>query len=79
MDSAGFEAASSLALERGDITAEQKSTLFIKFWLKEAETMGREKQLGLAEQCYKEAVELDQDVAATILKEFGFEDRAWVK
>jgi len=79
VDSAGFEAASSLALERGDITAEQKSTLHIKFWLKEAETMGREEELALAGQCYKEAVELDQDIAATILKEFGFEDRAWVK
>ncbi len=79
VDAAGFEAASSLALERGDITAERKKNLQIKFFLKEAETMGREEQFGLAEQCYAQAVALSQDMTAHIVKEFGFEDRVWVK
>jgi hypothetical protein len=79
VDAAGFDAASKLALERGDITAERKNTLQIKFFLKEAETMGREEQLDLAGRCYKKALEQDEDMTARILKEFGFENRIWAK
>jgi hypothetical protein len=79
VDAAGFETASKLALERGEITAEQQTTLHVKFLLKEAETMGREEEFELAGKCYTQAVELDKDVAAQLLKELGFEDRIWAK
>lgn len=79
VDTAGFKAASALALKRKAITPEQQEILQVKFFLKEAETMGREKEFELAEQCYTQAVVLNKAVAAQVLKELGFEDRAWVK
>ncbi|OGI11520.1 MAG: hypothetical protein A2Y40_01590 [Candidatus Margulisbacteria bacterium GWF2_35_9] len=78
VDEAGFNAASSIALKRGDISDSQKTKLYVKFMLKEAETMGREEQLELAEMCYSKAVDIDKDIAANLVKELDFSNRAWV-
>lgn len=79
VDEAGFDKASKIALEKGDITAERAKLLKVKFLLKEAETMGREQDWELAEMCYQKAVQLDAAIAAEQLKAFGFENRPWVK
>lgn len=79
VDEAGFQAASSIALNRGSITETQKTKLYIKFLLKEAETMGREEQFDLAENCYTKAVTMDKSIAADLVKELGFSDRSWAK
>jgi len=78
VDEMGFLAASAIALDRKTITAEQKTKLYIKFLLKEAETMGREEQFELAKTCYAKAVELDKSLCASLVKELGFETRPWV-
>lgn len=79
VDSAGFAAAAKLALERGEITEDQQEALTIKFFLKEAETMGREQELDLAKQCYRNAVAKNQVTAQRLLQELHFQDRAWAK
>jgi len=78
VDEAGFNAASKISLKRGMITEEKKTKLYIKFMLKEAETMGREEQLDLAEMCYTKAVGTDKTIAANLVKELNFSDRQWV-
>jgi hypothetical protein len=79
VDEAGVVAASELAFKRGVIDATKKQYLHVKFLLKEAETMGREEQLELAEMCYNKAVALDKTVAAALVKELDFTTRPWVK
>ncbi len=79
VDEMGFVAASTIALDRGAITADQKTKLHIKFLLKEAETMGREEQLDLAEMCHAKAKELGAETTAQLLKELDFSSRPWVK
>lgn len=79
VDAAGFKKAANLALERDDITAAQQDTLLVKFFLKEAETMGREAELELARQCYRHARDVSPETTARLLKEFTFEDRAWAQ
>jgi len=78
VDEAGFIAASTIALERGDITEDRKQKLYVKFLLKEAETMGREEQLDLAKMCCTKATEIDNAIAADLVKELGFGDRQWM-
>ena len=78
VDSMGFKAAAQLALQRGVITKEQFAELHIKFFIKEAETMGREKELDLARDCYRQACEINQETTAKIIKEFNFQNREWV-
>ena len=79
VDEAGFDKASSIALNNGAITADRAKTLKVKFLLKEAETMGREQEFELAKACYVKAVQMDAAIAAEQLKGFGFEDRVWTK
>ncbi len=79
VDEAGFDAASTIAVKKGSITEEKRTQLYVKFLLKEAETMRREEQDGLATMCYDKAVAMDKDIAATLVTELGFSDRNFVK
>lgn len=79
VDEAGFDAASKLAVGRGVITEAERTKLYVKFLLKEAETMRREEQMDLADMCYTKAVEMDKDICASLVAELGFGDRAFVK
>lgn len=79
VDEAGFKAASNIAVTRGEINEAQQTKLYIKFLLKEAETMGREEQFDLAEMCYSKAINKDKNITAELIKELGFSKRVWVK
>jgi hypothetical protein len=79
VDSMGFQKAAAMALQRGVITAEQANVLRIKFFLKEAETMGREKEVDLARDCYKQALDINQAITAKLVQEFNFTNREWVR
>ncbi len=78
VDEAGFQKDSEFALKRGVITEDQALMLHIKFLIKEAETMGREQELNIARECYQKAVGMDSAIAADIIREFRFDDRAWI-
>lgn len=79
VDSAGFKAAAQLALQRGTITPAQLDTLQIKFFLKEAETMGRENESDLAQDCYRQALAINKEITAQIVQAFGFGNREWAR
>jgi hypothetical protein len=79
VDSAGFQKAAEMALQRGVITKDQAKALHIKFFLKEAETMGREKEMDLARNCYQQAFELDKAITQKVLKELKFDQREWAQ
>ncbi len=79
VDEAGFNAASAIAVQKGSITEAKRTQLYIKFLLKEAETMRREEQHDLATMCYDKAVAMDKNICAATVKELGFEDRNFVK
>lgn len=79
VDEAGFKAASDLAVKNGAIDETKQKQLYVKFLLKEAETMRREEQDDLADMCYSKAKDMDKDICADLVKELGFSDRNFVK
>ena len=74
----GFQAAAKIALERGAITQDQMQALHVKFLIKEAETMGRERELDLAKDCYRQAIDINRDTTVNTVKALGFSNREWV-
>ena len=79
VDSAGFAKAAGIAVQNGSITAARAQQLHVKFLLKEAETMGREQEMELAQDCYRKAVAMDAVTTAALLTELGFTTRPWAQ
>jgi len=79
VDALGFEAAVELALGRAAIQEQDADLLRIKFYLKEAETMGREQELDLARECLKRARAIDAGRAQTTLELLRLDQRPWAK
>ncbi len=79
VDALGFEAAVKLALARRGIEERDADLLRIKFYLKEAETMGREQELELARGCFGNACGIDADQARRTLQAMRLGDRPWAQ
>lgn len=77
VDSMGFQAALNMALERGVVTPDQADALQVRFLLKEAETMGRERELDLARECSRQALQINRDIALNTAKALRLETREW--
>ena len=78
VDSLGMQEAIKLALQRGTIQPDRADYLLIKFYLKEAETMGREQEMDLAAGCLQNARSLSEEITADLIDELGFAGRPWI-
>jgi glycosyltransferase involved in cell wall biosynthesis len=77
VDALGFQEALRLARQRGAIKEGDVDRLRIKFYLKEAETMGRENEMELARDCFRNAREINVDQAVEVLRAMQLQDRSW--
>ena len=73
VDAAGVEAAIVLATQRGVIDAKKAADIRAKFYVKEAVTMFREKEMGLAKMCVENALKHNASLAGPMIKEKGLD------
>jgi hypothetical protein len=77
VDALGFREAVMLARRREAIKEEDVDRLSIKFYLKEAETMGREQEIELARDCFRKARETNVNLTDELLKAMQLQNRPW--
>ncbi len=73
VDAAGVEAAIGLATKRGAIDAKRAADIRAKFYIKEAVTMFREKELGLAKMCVENALKHNAALAGPMIHAKGLD------
>ena len=71
VDAAGVEAAIGLATKRGAIDDKRAAEIRTKFFIKEAVTMFRENELGLAKTCVENALKHNAALAGKLVAEKG--------
>ncbi len=76
VDAAGVEKAIELATKRGVIDAKKADDIRAKFYVKEAVTMFREKEMGLAKMCVENAVKFNAALARDLIAEKGLSSLA---
>jgi len=73
VDAAGVEKAIELATKRGVLDAKKTAEIRAKFYVKEAVTMFREKEMGLAKMCVDNALKHNADIAKKLIAEKGLQ------
>ncbi len=71
VDAAGVEKAIELATKRGAMDAKRADDIRAKFYIKEAVTMFREKEMGLAKMCVDNALKFNAEIAKKLIPEKG--------
>lgn len=74
VDAAGVEKAIELATKRGAIDAKKAADIRAKFYVKEAVTMFREKEMGLAKMCVDNALKHNEGIAKKLIAEKGLSE-----
>jgi glycosyltransferase involved in cell wall biosynthesis len=73
VDAAGVEKAIELATNRGVLDAKKTAEIRAKFYVKEAVTMFREKEMGLAKMCVENALKHNAEIAKKLIAEKGLQ------
>jgi lipopolysaccharide biosynthesis regulator YciM len=71
VDAAGVEKAIELATKRGALDEKRAKEIRAKFYVKEAVTMFRENEMGLAKMCVDNALKHNADIAGKLIQEKG--------
>ena len=71
VDAAGVEKAIELAMKRGVLDAKRAADIRARFYIKEAVTMFRENEGGLATMCVENAVKHNEALAGKLVAEKG--------
>ena len=71
VDAAGVEKAIELATQRGAMDVKRANDIRAKFYIKEAVTMFREKEMGLAKMCVDNATKFNAEIAKKLIPEKG--------
>jgi len=77
VDTDGFTRAVEIAITNGKIKVEQRDELLIKFYLKLAETMYREKEMDIAAELVNLAKFIDMEITKKVIKQKKFQ--SWAK